>query len=203
MAWEALPPSPASPPGDSGPFTAVYSNTSFVSLTEDYCPRPITSFGREAPCRSQSLTCPPGVPPHCKQTSLLLSLPANEQSSKDHFAIDQVCPKGFLWVTKPSESLSTLWNIQDSVHDTIKLSEENTGKTFSDSHQCLLGSVSQGYRQKSKSKQMSTNQTYKLLYIKGTHKTKRQPTDWEKILQMMWSTRAYFHLFSQTAHRIQ
>ena len=29
---------------------------------------------------------------------------------------------------------------------------------------------------------MGTNQTYKLLYIKGTHKTKRQPADWEKIL---------------------
>ena len=28
---------------------------------------------------------------------------------------------------------------------------------------------------------MGTNQTYKLLYIKGIHKTKRQPADWEKI----------------------
>ena len=87
---------PASPPGDSGPFTGVYSNTSFVSLTENYCPRPVTPLGREAPCRSEGLACPPGVPPHCEQTSLLLSFPANEQPLQDHFGIDQVCPKGDL-----------------------------------------------------------------------------------------------------------
>ena len=49
---------PASPPGESGPFAGVYSNPSFISLTENYCPRPITSLGREAPCRSEGLTCP-------------------------------------------------------------------------------------------------------------------------------------------------
>ena len=39
-------------------------------------------------------------------------------------------------------------------HDTIKLLEERTGKTFSDMHQCFLRSVSQGNRNKNKNKQM-------------------------------------------------
>ena len=43
-------------------------------------------------------------------------------------------------------------------------------------------SVSQGSRNKSKSKQTGPNQTYKLLQRKGNHiKTKRQPTEWQKI----------------------
>ena len=42
--------------------------------------------------------------------------------------------------------------------------------------------VSQGNRNKSKSKQMGPNQTEKLLHSERNHKTKRQPTDWEKML---------------------
>ena len=37
-------------------------------------------------------------------------------------------------------------------------------------YQCFLRSVSQGSRNKSKSKQMGPNQTYRLLYNKGNHK---------------------------------
>ena len=56
-------------------------------------------------------------------------------------------------------------------HDTIKLLEENIGKTFSDINHTnvFLGQVSQGNRNKNKNKQMGPNQTYKLLYSKGNH----------------------------------
>ena len=56
-------------------------------------------------------------------------------------------------------------------HGTIKLLEENIGKTFSDmNHSNVSLSVSQGNRNKSKNKQMGPNQTYKLLHSKGNHK---------------------------------
>ena len=49
----------------------------------------------------------------------------------------------------------------------------------------FLRSVSQGNRNKSKNKQMSPNQTYKLWHSKGNHcqkKKKRQPIEREKIV---------------------
>ena len=54
---------------------------------------------------------------------------------------------------------------------TIKLLEENIGKTFSDiNHTNVFRSVSQGNRNKSKTKQMGPNQSYKPLHNKGNHK---------------------------------
>ena len=64
-------------------------------------------------------------------------------------------------------------------HDAIKLLEENIGKMFSDikSCQCILRSVSQGNRNKSKGKQMGPNQTYKHLHSKGNHKKNEKTTN--------------------------
>ena len=49
--------------------------------------------------------------------------------------------------------------------DTIKLLEENIGKTF-----CDIRSVSQGNRNKNNHKPMGPNQTERLLHSKGNHK---------------------------------
>ena len=68
--------------------------------------------------------------------------------------------------------------------DTIKLLEENIGKTFSDINLKYVFScqVSQNNRNKSKNKPMGPNQTYKFLHNEGSHKKiKGQPTEWEKI----------------------
>ena len=55
--------------------------------------------------------------------------------------------------------------------DTLKLLEENIGKTFSDinPYKCFLMSVSQGNRNKRKNKPMGTNQSDMLLHSKGNH----------------------------------
>ena len=64
----------------------------------------------------------------------------------------------------------------------IKLLEEERGKIFCDIN-CSNIFLDQGKRNKSKNKQMELNQTYKLCTAKETiNKTKRQSTDWEKIL---------------------
>ena len=62
-------------------------------------------------------------------------------------------------------------------HDTIKLPEEITGKTFSDINRT---NVSHGNRNKSKNKQMGPKQTYRLLHSKGNHKQNKKTTN-EKI----------------------
>ena len=59
-------------------------------------------------------------------------------------------------------------------HDTIKLLEENIGKAFSDINHTNVF-LGQGTRNKSKTKQLGPNQTYRLLHSKRNHKTKRQP----------------------------
>ena len=84
----------------------------------------------------------------------------------------------------PSTKINSKWledlNIK---HDIIKLLEENIGKTFSDITCTNVFLGQSPNRNKSKSKQMGPNQTYKLLNSKETiNKKKRQPTDWEKIL---------------------
>ena len=72
-------------------------------------------------------------------------------------------------------------------HDTIKLLEENIGKTYSvinhtsssylsPSFLCSLRSVSQGSRNKNKNKPMGPNQTYKLFYSKGNHEQNEKTT---------------------------
>ena len=62
-------------------------------------------------------------------------------------------------------------------HDTIKLWEENIGKTFSGINHSNVLLVSQSNRNKSKNKQMGPNQTYKLLYSKGSHKQNEKATN--------------------------
>ena len=65
-------------------------------------------------------------------------------------------------------------------HDTMKLLEENIGKTFSyiNHSNVFLGQSPKAIRKKSKNKQMEPNQTYKLWHSKGNHKQKkRQPED--------------------------
>ena len=54
---------------------------------------------------------------------------------------------------------------------TIKLLEEIIGKPFHDIqlHKCFLRSVFQGNRNKTKNKQIGSNQTSKLYHIKGNH----------------------------------
>ena len=55
--------------------------------------------------------------------------------------------------------------------DTIKLLEENTGKTFSDINLTnVFRSVSQSNRNKSKNKPMRPHQTGRLLHSKGNQK---------------------------------
>ena len=69
-------------------------------------------------------------------------------------------------------------------HDTMKLLEENTGKTFSDinwfvwhqSYKCFLRSVSQGKRNKNKNKPRGPNQTYKFCTAKETIKKPKKTT---------------------------
>ena len=67
-------------------------------------------------------------------------------------------------------------------HDTIKLLEENTGKTFSDINHTNVFSVSQGNRNKSKINKWDQLKLTSFCIAKETiNKTKRQPTDWKKI----------------------
>ena len=60
--------------------------------------------------------------------------------------------------------------------NTIKLLEENTGKTFSDINHSnvFLVQSSKTIINKSKNKQMGPNQTYKLLHSKGNHKQNKK-----------------------------
>ena len=68
-------------------------------------------------------------------------------------------------------------------HDTIKLLEENTGKTFSDINHTNVFSVSQGNRNKSKINKWDQLKLTSFCIAKETiNKMKRQPTDWKKIL---------------------
>ena len=62
-------------------------------------------------------------------------------------------------------------------------------------------SVSQGNRDKSKSKQMGPNQTYKLLHSKGNSKTKQKEIlqTGRKYLQMMQPTRAQFPKYANSS----
>ena len=61
--------------------------------------------------------------------------------------------------------------------DTIKLLEENIGKTLSDINLMkILRSISQSNRNKSKNKPMGPHQTEKLLHSKGNPKENKKTT---------------------------
>ena len=60
--------------------------------------------------------------------------------------------------------------------DTIKLLQENTGKTFSDINLMNIFLVSQSNRNKSKSKPLGPNQTDKLLHNKENQKENKKST---------------------------
>ena len=66
--------------------------------------------------------------------------------------------------------------------ETIKILEENTGSNFFDiSCSNFLLDTSPGKGNKSKNKLLGIHQNKKLLHSKGNNKTKRQPTEREKI----------------------
>ena len=67
---------------------------------------------------------------------------------------------------------------------TIKVLEENTGRTLFDINcsNIYFGSISKGKRNKNKNKLVGSNQTLKHLLSKGNHsQVERQPTEWETI----------------------
>ena len=64
---------------------------------------------------------------------------------------------------------------------TIKLLEENMGKTFSDINSTNVISQSpKAIEIKIEIKKMGPNQTYKLLHSKGNHKQKRKDNIWNR-----------------------
>ena len=78
-------------------------------------------------------------------------------------------------------------------HDTIKLLEENRGKTFSDIN-CSNTFLDQSHKAKEIKAKINKQDLIKLtsfLHSRGNHnKTKRQPTEWEKTCATMQLTRA-------------
>ena len=51
---------------------------------------------------------------------------------------------------------------------------------------------------------MEPSQTFKLLHSKGNHKKmERQPTEWEKQLQMMQLTRAKFPKYTDNSYNLE
>ena len=78
--------------------------------------------------------------------------------------------------------------------DTIKILEENIGKTFSDINctSVFLGQSPKAIEIKTKNKQMVPNQPYKILHSKGNHKKKLKDNlqNGRKYLQITSPTRA-------------
>ena len=68
------------------------------------------------------------------------------------------------------------------------------------SYQCILRSVSQGNRNKSKNKQMGLNQTYKLLHSKKKTIKEKNLHNGRKYLQIMRPTRASFPKYENSSY---
>ena len=74
--------------------------------------------------------------------------------------------------------------LKDLRHDAIKLLEENIGRTFSgiDCTNVFFGQSPKAKEIKTKINKWDIIKCTSFLYSKGNLKTKRQPTEWEKIL---------------------